>query len=165
MYYYLLINKPGRPRFFHYLKNHSKNNKNKQKEEVEQVEQRSSRKQQQQQQQEEIAKNEEVKQSSKMTTTPIAKYSGESGANTPRESSGGHREDFRSSSEFYELSKNSKRWRSMYALRDSIRNLTACVSTKSSHFSSSNKLVFIVYKKKRLYKHLKYILMNRSGLD
>lgn len=164
MYYYLLINKPGRPRFFHYLKNHSKNNKNKQKEEVEQVEQRSSRKQQQQQQ-EEIAKNEEVKQSSKMTTTPIAKYSGESGANTPRESSGGHREDFRSSSEFYELSKNSKRWRSMYALRDSIRNLTACVSTKSSHFSSSNKLVFIVYKKKRLYKHLKYILMNRSGLD
>lgn len=153
MYYYLLINKPGRPRFFHYLKNHTKNNKNKQKEEVEQIEQRSSRKQQQQQ--EEIAKNEELKQSSKMTTTPIAKYSGESGANTPRESSGGHREDFRSSSEFYELSKNSKRWRSMYALRDSIRNLTACVSTKSSHFSSSNKLV---------YKHLKYILIE-SILD
>lgn len=147
MYYYLLINKPGRPRFFHYLKNHTKNNKNKQKEEVEQIEQqRSSRKQQQQHEQEEIAKNEELKQSSKMTTTPIAKYSGESGANTPRESSGGHREDLRSSSEFYELSKNSKRWRSMYALRDSIRNLTACVSTKSSHFSSSNKLVFITFK-------------------
>lgn len=43
---------------------------------------------------------------------------------------------FKSNSDFYELSKNSKRWRSMYALRDSIRNLTSCVSTKSSYLSS-----------------------------
>ncbi len=32
----------------------------------------------------------------------------------------------------YRLNKNSKRWRSMYALRDSLRSLTSCVSTKTS---------------------------------
>jgi hypothetical protein len=37
-----------------------------------------------------------------------------------------------SSNGFYRLNKSSKRWRSMYALRDSIRNLTSCVSTKSN---------------------------------
>lgn len=44
---------------------------------------------------------------------------------------------FKSSSEFYDLSKNSKRWRSMYALRDSIRNLTSCVSTKASYLQAN----------------------------
>lgn len=43
---------------------------------------------------------------------------------------------FKSNSDFYELNKNSKRWRSMYALRDSIRNLTSCVSTKSSNLAN-----------------------------
>jgi hypothetical protein len=35
------------------------------------------------------------------------------------------------SSKLYELNKGSKRWRSMYALRDSIRNLTSCVTSRS----------------------------------
>lgn len=35
---------------------------------------------------------------------------------------------------FYSVfNKNAKRWRSMYALRDSIRNLTSCVSTKAGN--------------------------------
>jgi hypothetical protein len=37
-----------------------------------------------------------------------------------------------SSSDLYRLNKNSKRWRSMYALRDSLRSLTSCVSVKSN---------------------------------
>jgi hypothetical protein len=32
----------------------------------------------------------------------------------------------------YSFSKNTKRWRSMYALRDSIRNLTSCVTSRSN---------------------------------
>ncbi|CAF0799635.1 unnamed protein product [Brachionus calyciflorus] len=42
-----------------------------------------------------------------------------------------------SSSDLYQLNKN-KRWRSMYALRDSIRNLTSCVSSKASFINKKN---------------------------
>lgn len=42
------------------------------------------------------------------------------------------------SSELYQLNKNTKRWRSMYALRDSIRNLTSCVSSKASFMNKKN---------------------------
>lgn len=39
----------------------------------------------------------------------------------------------RSASDMFQLNKNGKKWRSMNALRDSIRNLTSCVSTKSTN--------------------------------
>ena len=47
------------------------------------------------------------------------------------------------SSKLYELNKSSKRWRSMYALRDSIRNLTSCVTTRS-HIQQKFVYLFLI---------------------
>ncbi len=49
------------------------------------------------------------------------------------------------SSKLYELNKSSKRWRSMYALRDSIRNLTSCVTTRSHIQQKFVYLFLIIY--------------------
>ena len=39
------------------------------------------------------------------------------------------------SSQMFSLNKSSKRWQSMYALRDSIRNLASCVSSRSNNIT------------------------------
>ena len=40
--------------------------------------------------------------------------------------------DLAQNSSLFHITKDAKKWRSMHALRDSLRNLTSCVSTRSN---------------------------------